>query len=224
MQRKSIVLWGIAVAILVFAQSTSAIVRVAPRWNFTEFYVQGGSPLGSYNGFPTQDFLLDGAVGLAEFDGSDLFESGLSLGLSIGQLRQGRFMYSVGFRYTNSEPTNQPLRYVRGSEEWTLVLSDVTLHQYDLDLNFNLFLLPLTRSAFSPYVGVGVSAGFTQVDWRDFQDEKLGECFPQSEFWCRNPIEQTGCVSKFLCSGVEQCLEYCCIRRPSPLSLFRWLN
>ena len=171
MIRKYFAFAMVLAAVVVCAQSASAIVRVAPRWNFTEVYVQGGSAIGSYNGFPTQDFLLDGAPGLAEFDGSDLYETGLSLGFSIGQLRAGRFMYSVGFRYTRSNPTTNPLRYVRGADEWTLTLDKVTLHQYDLDLNFNVFLIPLTRSNFSPYVGAGVSGGFTEASWRNYSNE-----------------------------------------------------
>ena len=171
MIRKNIALWLTAAAVVAFAQSTSAIVRVAPRWNFTEIYVQGGSPLGSYNGFPTQDFLLEGDPGLGEFDGSDLYKTGLSLGLSIGQLQQGRFLYSVGFRYTNSEFTDRTLTYTRGIESWLYTFGDVTLRQYDIDLNFNVFLWPLTNSSFAPYAGVGVSAGFTQADWDFGQDE-----------------------------------------------------
>lgn len=192
MLQKHIVLWSSLVLILLTASPASAIVRVAPRWNFTEIYIQGGGALGSYNGFPTQDFLLDGAVGLAEFDGADLYENGLSLGLAIGQLREGRFAYSVGFRYSQSDLTTRPLRYTRDGDEWTLQLDKVTLRQYDLDLNFNVYLLPLSRAMFSPYVGVGASAGFSQADWRDFEDENSANASLNLNFGAELQLNRPG--------------------------------
>jgi hypothetical protein len=192
MLRKQIALWAALVMIFSFAYPASAIVRVAPSWSFTEIYVQGGSALGSYNGFPTQDFLLDGSTGFAEFDGSDLYENGLSLGIAFGRMRAGRFAFSVGFRYSNSDLTTRPLLYTRGGDEWTLQLDKVTIRQYDVDLNFNIFLLPLTRSMFSPYVGVGASAGFSQADWRDFEDENSANAALNLNFGAELQLNKPG--------------------------------
>ena len=193
MFRRLNVICTLLIMSLVLAASADAIVRVAPRWNFTEVYVQGGAPVGSYNGIPTLPFPRG-----AEFDGSDMWESGLALGVNIGQVRQHRFAYSIGFRFISSDLKTNQFDYTDGNIDYRLTIEPFNMYQYDLDVNFNVFLLPLDRSNISPYVGFGTSAGFTHLDWQSLPGENSANIALNLNFGAELRLGQPGADRNFV--------------------------
>lgn len=195
MFRRLTVFCAFLIMSLVLAASTEAIVRVAPRWSFTEIYIKGGAPIGSYNGIPTDEFFdnIDGVR--LQFEGSDLYKSGLTFGISIGQVRQHRFSYAVGFRYTRSENN------VQGIPDQRNILYDLysyELHQYDLNVDFNLFLLPIDRSVISPFVGIGTAAGITDVEIEGLDGENSANIALNLNFGAEIRISQPGTEGNFI--------------------------
>jgi hypothetical protein len=171
MKIKSVALIALVALVFLGASSALAIVRTAPRWSFTEFYVSYASPLGTYDGMPTYDFDLADGGGLVEFDASDIYDPTYAIGFGFGQIRDGHVAYSLGFKYTAHELLAEEVYYEGESVIRSLADTDVKMHQFDLLLNINYYLTDMNVSTFAPYIGVGLHGGITRVDWYLFEDE-----------------------------------------------------
>lgn len=165
----------IAAAVTGLAATADAIVRVSPRWTFSEFHFSMGSPHGDYEGLPVigdfgvyqDDFDRTRAF---EFPSDDLYKTAWSIGLNLGQVRDGHIAYSFGFRYTKHELKPSPWYMPDG---YGVVLDDdPELHQFDLELNLNFFLADVNNAALAPYVGMGIKGGITNADFTLFEDDQ----------------------------------------------------
>jgi hypothetical protein len=164
------------VAVIGLAASADAIVRVKPRWTFSEFYAGFGTAYGSYSGLPIDaigDFdpyrdAFD-RLRVPEFDADVLWGTPFQIGLNIGQVRNGHIAYSFGFRYTRHDLKAGPYE----NEEVITTLSFVPeLHQFDLAFNIGYFLTDISTSAVSPYIGVGFLGGLTHANYELVEDEQ----------------------------------------------------
>lgn len=161
--------------VTVAAASADAIVRVSPRWTFSEIHFSMGTAHGDYEGLPTlgdfgtyyDDF---DRLRAFEFESDDLYKTAWSIGLNIGQVQAGHIAYSFGFRYSKHELKPSPWFMPDG---YGISLDDEPeLHQFDLELNVNFFILDVNESALAPYVGMGFRGGITNADYRLFEDEQ----------------------------------------------------
>ncbi|MEE8577141.1 MAG: hypothetical protein V3T31_07780 [candidate division Zixibacteria bacterium] len=166
------ILVGLIVSVLFIATNSVGITKAARTFNFSELSVSGGLAWGTYDGFPTQSFLLQDALFLAEFDGSELYDPSVQVAVNIGRL-QGKIVASVGLRYSRHNLDEGPLVFSRGGDVWTISPAnlDAKLSQYDIELNINRYFLSPEKNPISPYVGVGLFAGITHVDWDFFANE-----------------------------------------------------
>lgn len=141
-----------------FATPTQgAIVRVARRYSVMDFYGSSSSPVGKYDNIGGMIYFVDGLGRPVEIDGDEIYDPTYQLGLSYGQVTSNQMLLKIGFRYTKIEVSgNDPL------------FSFVSLHQYDLDVNFNYLLMNIIEKSFAPYVGVGLRAGFTNAEASGF--------------------------------------------------------
>lgn len=155
--------------ILAVASQAFAITRVARSQNWIEAYAGGGTPTGQYNGLPglaEGDFIINNA--LVDVDGGDVYDNSFHFGLAYGRTQGKHFSMSFGFRFTNhSLQDTIPLT----TDTVLLVPDDLTLRQYDLELDVYYYPLDLNRSYVNPYVGLGVKGGITSADIKGFDSE-----------------------------------------------------
>lgn len=74
-------------------------------------------------------------------------------------------LYSVGFRYTRAEVQGSFADSLEIGQDsvflaWYDLDSYYSIHLYELEANFNYFLIDPTESVFAPFVGFGGKAGF----------------------------------------------------------------
>jgi hypothetical protein len=161
----------VAAAVLATSTSALAITRRAPTWSFTEISVSGTVPMGEYEGLPTLDFNETPPFGV--WDGDDLLDPSFAIGVGFGQVRSGRLAYSIAFRYTSHNLAAQP--WVSNDQTLEITTSTgVDMQQWDIEGNVNLYIISQMQSALTPYVGLGLHAGITQVDYAGFDDESDG--------------------------------------------------
>jgi hypothetical protein len=154
-------------AVVVFALSSSsqAITRVGKKLNVIEFYGGYAGPLGTYNGIPIDEFIIEGRQW--EFEADEVYGASYYFGLNYGQLFANRFLISAGFRYTRHD-----LKDTIGNDEMAFMYDfKPNLHQYDLDLNLNYLFTNLHVSGFAPYVGLGMHGGIASATWEGFDSE-----------------------------------------------------
>jgi hypothetical protein len=133
----------------------AALVRVPKRYNYLTFFGGYSSPIGEYDGVGDLDFSRFGTD--VSVDGSDAYDATYHFGFNYGQLRNNHIAFGIGFRYTDVPHSIHEL------EVDIVLIEDVIIRQYDLDLDLNYFPLDLTKEVFSPYVGVGINAGITHL-------------------------------------------------------------
>lgn len=152
---------AVVTLVLVFVFTSiagAALVRVPKRYNYITLFGGYSSPIGEYDGVGDTDFTdpFDRDVSV---DADELYEPTYHVGLNYGQLRNNHIAFNIGFRYTKVDHTIG------------FNIDDVSINQYDIDLELNYLPLNLTKEMFSPYVGAGINAGITSIGADGFDNE-----------------------------------------------------
>ena len=85
-------------------------------------------------------------------------------------------LYQVGFRYTNHNFVDSLVLVDTNEVEEvittvTYYFKDINYRQYDFDFNVNYLFNDLNVKDWSPYLGVGVQAGFTSKSMKGYDSE-----------------------------------------------------
>ena len=139
-------------------QEIYAVSKVARSVNFIDFFAGGSLPVGTRDGLPDQDFLINSR--LVDVNSDNVYHNTFNLGFSYGQLRGNHFLWSAGFRYTEHKILDTILLSADSG-----LISDYNpgYRQYDIDFNFNYYLTNISKSSFSPYGGLGVYGGILTI-------------------------------------------------------------
>ena len=156
---------------LVIGSSASAIVRVAPTWSFVQFHGGYTVPFGDYNGIPTWEFYDPTVQEFINFDADELYDPSFAIGVNVGQIRGGHLAYSIGFRFMKHALKDFPIENEEGLIDFPV---NIDVYQYDVDLDLNYYLANTNVSTISPYFGIGVAAGITNVDYKIGANENDG--------------------------------------------------
>jgi hypothetical protein len=149
----------------------SAIVRVTPTWSFVQFHGGYTVPFGDYAGIPTWKFLDPSVQQLVEFSADELYDPSYALGVNFGQIRGGHLSYSIGFRFSKHALRDFPIENDDGIIDFPV---NIDLYQYDLDLDLNYYLANINVATISPYIGLGLGFGITNVDYKIGRNENDG--------------------------------------------------
>ncbi|RME19596.1 MAG: hypothetical protein D6800_14095 [Candidatus Zixiibacteriota bacterium] len=175
---KKLIIWLFGgLLILGMVQESTAVTRVARRWNALEFYSGGAIPWGTYNGINPFDFVINNR--LVDVDADKVYDPSFYLGVNYGQLISGRFFVSFGFRYTDVNALDSILLPLD-----SVLIFDPSLswNQYDIDINANVYFADISRSPFAPYVGVGLGVGINSLTSDLFDTENQATAALRANF------------------------------------------
>lgn len=142
-----------------FSGSTYAVTKSSRLINFVDFYVGSSSPVGVRDGLPDYEFLINNRS--VEVNSEDIYDNSFHVGMSLGQLRSKHVLWSLGLHYIDHKVNDLiPLTPDTGLQ----LLYNPTYRQLDIDFNFNLYLLDLSKSGFAPYAGMGFHAGILRIE------------------------------------------------------------
>lgn len=155
--------------LLMGQQSAFGLTKVERRLTVLEFFGGGAIPVGTQDGVHPFDFIINNR--LVDLDADDVYDASVTLGLNYGQLIGGRVLVSVGLRYTDINVKDT----IDLSIDTILIFGGgpdkLKWGQYDLDLNFNFYLIDFYESPVAPYVGLGINGGLTRFSSRSFETE-----------------------------------------------------
>lgn len=145
--------------VLLTANNSFAVSKVSRSMNFVDFFVGSSMPTGVRDGLPDYEFQV--SPGSLEVNSDDIYNNTFHMGLSLGSLMSSHFLWSIGLRYIDHKVVDTiPLSDSVGLE----LLYNPTYRQLDIDFNFNIYVLDLMKSGFSPYTGLGVHGGILRID------------------------------------------------------------
>ena len=145
--------------IILVSSSSFAVSKTSRLTNFVDFYVGSSSPTGFRDGLPDVEFFDNNRN--VEVESDKIYDNTFHLGLSYGQLTSKHLLWSLGLHYTDHKVADTiPLSDSIGIE----LLYNPTYRQLDIDFNFNLYLLDLTKSGFAPYAGLGLHGGILRIN------------------------------------------------------------
>lgn len=156
--------------IFAYNSSSYAIQRVAPKLGVLEFRGGYAMPLGDYNGIPGLDFVFDDTE-LVSFDADNVFNEGFALGISYGQIAGGHWLMSIGLDYARNKIKNPILQDIGNFQYSMAFLDDQTYQQYDLSLRGAYLFNNLAHTFWSPFFGLGASAGLSSTSSPGYQTE-----------------------------------------------------
>ncbi len=144
------------------AADSFAISRTSRSLNYLQVFGSYNSPMGEVEFFNLPDYN-------GNFDADDVYESGGSFGIGLGQVRAGRMHWGLDFRYTKHELQD----VVENNDVVVTGIEGLGISNYDLDLSINYYLSDMAQIGFSPFVGLGVTAGIMSAgyDNDDFDNE-----------------------------------------------------
>ena len=151
----------VLILLLVFfdsSQKAFAVSKVARSINFIDFFVGSSMPVGTRDGLPDQDFLINSR--LVDVNSDNIYHNTFNLGISYGQLRGNHFLWSAGFRYINHKILDT---IVLSSDSGLISDFNPKYRQFDVDFNFNYYLADISKASFSPYGGFGVHGGILTI-------------------------------------------------------------
>lgn len=167
MLRRLTIVAVLLVSIILSTSTVSAIQRVAPRLGMLEFYAGYTIPQGTYDKF--LGIWFQGADDrLIKLDADDVWNNGYYVGGNYGRMVRERLLVSAGFRFTRAEASDLML------VTFGLRDNEVNHNIYEFELNGNWVFMDLRHNSWSPYVGLGLRAGWLQVDFRHFATEYSG--------------------------------------------------
>lgn len=145
--------------LLIFAlgSTSQAITRVARKLYVIDLFSGYGSPVGNYSAIPGDDFYYDGAI--HEFPADQVYDGSFHIGIDYGQLWANHLLTQVGFRYVHHNLKDT----IGNARDAFYYNTKPKLNQYDLDLNFNYLVTNIYETFGSPYVGLGLHGGITNV-------------------------------------------------------------
>lgn len=144
--------------IFVTASTTSAVERVARRYNLMEFAIVSASPVGTYDRVGTVD-LTNEFGNVAAYDADRVFNSTWGVSLFYGQLRNDIFVGGLG------------LKYIKVKHNLLFEETTVNFHQFDMEITLNVHPFGPAQAIFSPYGGATVDAGMTITDPQGYRTE-----------------------------------------------------
>lgn len=169
MQKRTLVPILSIILLLTSAMDSAAVTRVARKLNVIEFSAGSGIPWGEYDRLRPFDFIINNRF--VKIDADAVYDPSLHLAVSYGQLVGGRFLLTVGIRYTDVntvDTINLPLDTFFVPDE---NIAGIKWTQYDLDVNFNYYIADISKMSFAPYGGVGLSAGLNRFSSDLFEAE-----------------------------------------------------
>ena len=154
--------------VVVIAGNGFGITRVAKRLNLLEIYGGAGLPTGQYSDIPAIDLLFIINNRVVDVDASDIYNTAYYFGINYGQLKNGHYLVSLGFQFTDFALQDTILLPL----DTVLIFPDKPhLRQYDISLNLNYLINDLSQIPWSPYVGLGFQAGIASLTSRQFETE-----------------------------------------------------
>jgi hypothetical protein len=153
--------------ILVAVSSASAITRVAKSLGVLEFNGGYTIPTGSYDHIGNIDFNQELGL-MSNVDGSKLYNSSYTLGLSYGVVRGGHWLASAGFQYSHIRVKDTI--FAPDGNGYSLTPKP-HFNQYDIRLNLNHLFSDLENSPWSPYVGATFVAGISSETLTGYPSE-----------------------------------------------------
>lgn len=162
---------AIGVTMLV-AASAEAVVRTSGRsMNVFELSLNFATPVGKYEEIGPIEF-RDFDNRRRELNADEVFDNSWGFGLSYGRVVSSRGFVSFGFNYTNIQVEDSfVVDNPNGTVTYMWVPETPSVNQYDLTLDFNVYLLQNSQAAFAPYVGLGLKAGVTSFSNEGYDSE-----------------------------------------------------
>lgn len=165
----------VLVCVLIAVPADGSMVRVARRYTVVDFNGGYSTPIGKYGGIGVIDF--ENSRGqTVELDADRVYDPTFHVGLNYGQLRNNHMQWAIGFRYTK---VNQLDRFVVEDQTLKFAPEKPSIHQLDIDFNFNYLLTNITEGWIAPYAGIGTRAGLTTFSAEGVESESeinLGVC------------------------------------------------
>jgi len=153
----------LALALVVVAIAPAqAIQRVSARTGVIEVRFGYAMPLGEYDGLPGIDFIFDESE-LIAFDAERVFDDGIGLGFTYGQMLGNHWRVSVGFDFAQNKVKNPIIQQIGDYQYSVSFPDDPTYKQYDLSLRAAYALTDVHQAGWSPFVGVGVLTGLSAI-------------------------------------------------------------
>lgn len=144
--------------LMITSQDAFAVSKVARSINFVDFFAGGSMPVGSRDGLPDYEFLINNRS--VEVNSDDIYGNTFNLGISYGQLRGSHFLWSAGFRYTEHKVFDViPLPY----DSAVVIDYNPSYRQFDIDFNLNFYLADINKNSFSPFTGLGIHGGLLAI-------------------------------------------------------------
>ncbi len=160
---------------LLATPAEAGLARVAKRYTLVDLNGGYSSPVGKYEGIGVIDF--ENSRGqLVRLNADEVYDPTFHVGLNYGQLRNSHMQWTIGFRYTK---INQLNRFVADDQTLVFAPEKPSIHQLDIDFNFNYLLTNITERWIAPYAGVGARAGLTTFSAEGVESESeinLGVC------------------------------------------------
>jgi hypothetical protein len=122
-----------------------------------DFHTGWSTPFGNYSAIGPQP--IDDVF---SYPASDIYDPTFHVGMNIGQLSATRMYFGFGFQYTkiNIDERN-----------FELTPSDMTFHQWDINLDANFYPVSPKDEPVTPFVGPGLSFGITSQRAPGFRSE-----------------------------------------------------
>jgi len=127
--------------------SQAAIVKVAKRLNVIDFFGGYAQPWGDYKRISVLPFISGDSI--VELDADQVYDPTYYFGFEYGQLRNDRWLISLGFRWT----------HINIADNLDFTVQRPTLNQYDVDLNLNHYFASPAGSMVAPYAGLSFHGG-----------------------------------------------------------------
>ena len=161
MKRSSILLSLMLAALTLLASTADAsLLRVARRYSLFDIYGGYAAPYGNYNRLGNALF-TDEFGQRVEHNADEFLDDTYFMGVEFGRLVAGRFLGTVGFRYTDMKLKPDGI-YTFGS---SLQLPGFAIHynQYDFTVDLDYMIFDISRQPIAPYIGGGFWGGWTSL-------------------------------------------------------------
>ncbi|MCH7691637.1 MAG: hypothetical protein IIA17_11420 [candidate division Zixibacteria bacterium] len=143
-------------------ENVSAITRTTRKLNMVEFFGGINTPHGENDGLVNGPF-LDVTNSPITLDAEQWLDNSFFLGLNYGAFYGGHSLFQIGLRYSDHN-VDRNVVLVEGG-------IDYSYYQLDLDVSYKHLLTNLNKSTLSPHIGISVSAGFTTLNPKGFENE-----------------------------------------------------
>lgn len=161
MKRITMLLSLALVAVMLLATVADArIARVARRHSVFSLYGGYATPHGSYDRIG-ESYFTDEFGRRIQIDADEFLDDTYFLGFEFGRLVAGRYLATIGFRYTDLELKPDGV-YTFGSS-LTLPAYAINYNKYDLTLDLNYEVADISRQPIAPYFGAGFWGGWSSL-------------------------------------------------------------